>query len=162
MMQLSRSALLYVLAAFAGCVLLQSIFLPWWILPMAGFCLVWRLLVFSGRLSFPPGLVKFFLVTLVSIAMLLQFGFRVSLDVFVTLLLTGFSLKLLELYHQQDAQMLMYLAFFVLMTVFLFNQMPGYVLLVFVAATLVLAAMVAIQSAESELLLQWSDRKSVV
>ena len=149
--QLSRTALLYFFAAFSACILLLAIFLPWWILPVAGFCLAWRFLVFNGRLSFPSAWVKSSLVLLSGIALFQQYGFSVSLDVFVMLLLMGFSLKLLELYHQEDAQFLLYLSFFVLMTVFLFEQTPGYMILVFVVVFLVLAAMVAIQSADSEL-----------
>lgn len=153
--QLSRNALLYLLAAFSACVLLLAIFLPWWLLPLASFCLLWRFLIFRGRLSFPSGWIKFVLVLLSGAALFMQFGFSVSLDVFVMLLLLGFSLKLLELYHQNSAQLLLYLSFFVLMTVFLFEQTPFYALLVFMATVLVLAAIVAVQSADSELQLQW-------
>ncbi|HSC75031.1 MAG TPA: DUF3488 and transglutaminase-like domain-containing protein [Pseudomonadales bacterium] len=155
--QLSRSALLYFFAAFTACVLLLAIFLPWWLLPVAGSCLLWRALVFGGRLSFPSAWVKLALVLLSGVAMFLQYGFVVSLDVFVMLLLLGFSLKLLELYHQVDAQWLLYLSFFVLMTVFLFDQTPAYVLLVFIVVLFVLAAMVAVQSSEGELQQQWSQ-----
>ncbi len=155
--QLSRNALLYMLAAFSACVLLLAIFLPWWLLPVAGFCVLWRFLIFGGRLSFPSGWIKFLLVLQSGVALFLQYGFSVSLDVFVMLLLLGFSLKLLELYHRNTAQLLLYLSFFVLMTVFLFDQTPGYVLLVFFATLLVLAAMVAVQSSDGELQQQWSQ-----
>jgi len=153
--QLSRNALLYLLAAFSACVLLLAIFLPWWLLLFAGFCLLWRFLIFTGRLSFPSGWIKFVLVVLSGSSLFLQYGFSISLDVFVMMLLLGFSLKLLELYHRDAAQLLLYLAFFVLMTVFLFEQKPFYVLLVFMAVVLVLSAMVAVQSAESTLQVQW-------
>lgn len=153
--QLSRAALLYLLAAFSGCVLSLAVFLPWWLLPLAGFCLLWRLLVLVGRLSFPSRLVKTVLVFLSGMALFIQYGFSISIDIFVMLLLSGFSLKLLELYHKTDAQLLLYLSFFVLMTVFLFEQTPVYVLLVFAVSTLVLAAMVAVQSAEHELQRRW-------
>jgi hypothetical protein len=153
--QLSRIALLYFFAAFSACVLLLAIFLPWWLLPVAGSCLMWRLLVFGGRLSFPSVLIKSALVLLSGGLLLVEYSFSASLDFFVTLLLLGFSLKLLELYQINDAQLLLSLSFFVLMTVFLFDQSPGYVLLVFVAVLLILAAMVAVQSAESQLQQYW-------
>lgn len=149
--QLSRPALLYFFSAFASCASLLAAFMPWWFLPVAGSCLLWRFLVFTGRLSFPSLWVKSALVVLSAVALFLQYGFSISLDVFVMLLLLGFSLKLLELYYRDDAQILLYLSFFVLMTVFLFDQTPVYVLLVFIAALLVLAAMVAIQSADNAL-----------
>lgn len=153
--QLSRTALLYVLAAFSACVSLLAFFLPWWILPVAVGVVGWRLLVFSGRLSFPPVWLKSVLVLLAGVALFLQYRFSVSLDVFVTLLLLGFSLKLLELYHRPDARLLLFLAFFVLMTAFLFDQLPGYALYGFLSALVVLAALVALHSAEAELLRQW-------
>ena len=153
--KLPRHALLYLLAAFSVCTSLLAIFLPWWLLPFSGFCLLWRFLIFNGRLSFPSGWIKFSLVALSGSALFLQFGFSVSLDVFVMLLLLGFSLKLLELYHRDAAQLLLYLSFFVLMTFFLFEQTPFYAFLVFMAAVLVLAAIVAVQSADSELQVQW-------
>jgi protein-glutamine gamma-glutamyltransferase len=149
--QLSRTALLYFFAAFSACALLLAIFMPWWLLPVAGSCLLWRFLVFTGRLSFPSVWLKSALVLLSGVALFQQYGFSISLDVFVMLLLLGFSLKLLELYYHADAQIFLYLSFFVLMTVFLFDQTPLYVLLVFAATLLVLAAMVAIQSADNAL-----------
>lgn len=151
--QLSRTALLYLLAAFVVCVLLLSVFLPKWLLLVAGFCVGWRLLVFTGRLSFPSVWIKSALVFLAGIALFFQYGFSVSLDVFVMLLLLGFSLKLLELHHIREARLLLYLAFFVLMNVFLFDQNPVYTLLVFSACVIVLAALVAVHSDDAVMLL---------
>lgn len=153
--QLSRIALLYVMAAFAASFSLVSLFLPWWIVPVAVGCIGWRLLVFSGRVSFPSTVMRFALVFLVAPAMFLQFHFDVSLDLFVVLLLLGFSLKLLELYRRKDAQLLLYLALFVLMNVFLFEQMPVYAFFVFLAVAVVFAALVAVQSDTAILQNQW-------
>ncbi len=107
--QLSRPALLYLLASFSLCNALLSIYLPWWLLLVAAVCLVWRLFIFSGRTSFPAAWLRVVLVVLSGAALLAQFGFVLSVDIFVALLLLGFSLKLLEIYQNKDAQFLLYL-----------------------------------------------------
>jgi hypothetical protein len=149
--QLSRHALLYLLSSFVACNALLTAFLPWWLFAVAASCLVWRGLIFTGRASFPAKLLRVALVLLSGVALFLQFRFALSIDLFVTLLLLGFSLKLLELYHKPDAQLLLYLSLFVLMTVFLFTQTVGYAVLVFAAVVAVLASLVAVQSDEKVL-----------
>lgn len=146
--QLSRTALLYLLASFVACNALLVNFLPWWLFAVAAICAVWRMLIFSGRASFPVLWMKVGLVFLSGAALFWQYRFAVSLNVFVTLLILGFSLKLLEIYQKQDAQFLLYLSLFVLMTVFLFSQMVGYTVLVFAAVVLVLSSLVAVHSDE--------------
>lgn len=153
--QLSRTGLLYVLAAYGACVSLLAFFLPWWLLPVALGSAGWRLLVFAGRVSFPPSWLKVLLVLLSGAGLFAEYGITVSLDVFVMLLLLGFSLKLLELYHRPDARLLLYLAFFVLMTAFLFNQSPLFAVYVFTCVAVVLAALVALHSSEACLQRQW-------
>lgn len=149
--QLSRHALLYLLSSFVACNALLTAFLPWWLFAVAASCLVWRGLIFTGRASFPAKLLRVALVLLSGAALFLQYRFALSIDLFVTLLLLGFSLKLLELYHKPDAQLLLYLSLFVLMTVFLFTQTVGYAVLVFAAVVVVLASLVAVQSDEKVL-----------
>ena len=105
--QLSRAALLWLLAGCAACVLLLSAYMPWWLLPVTALCLTWRLLIFQGRLAFPAKWQKTVLVLTVSLGLLLQFRGGVSLDLFVALLLLAFSLKLLVVYRRQDAHRLL-------------------------------------------------------
>lgn len=147
--QLSRTALLYLLAVFSVTQLLLLRFLPLWLLPVAVLCLWWRLRVFAGRASFPSATWRALMVLLAATGIYLQYRFALSLDLFVTLLLLGFALKLLEIYHRADARWLLYLSLFVLMTVFLFSQTIGYTVLVFASAILVLSALVSIHSDET-------------
>lgn len=149
--QLSRHALLYLLSSFVACNALLLAFLPWWLFLVAAGCFVWRGLIFTGRASFPARILRVILVLISGTALFAQYRFSLSIDLFVTLLLLGFSLKLLELYQKQDAQLLLYLSLFVLMTVFLFAQTVGYAVLVFLAVIVVLSALIAIQSDEAVL-----------
>ncbi|HQQ63945.1 MAG TPA: DUF3488 and transglutaminase-like domain-containing protein [Pseudomonadales bacterium] len=142
--QLSRVALLYLLAGFAGCVLLLSPYLPVWIPVIAGITSVWRLLIFSGRVSFPSWWQKFILVAACGPALFLQYGFTTSIEAFIALLLLGFALKLLEVCFKRDAVILLYLAFFVLMTFFIFQQSLWSSLLVFLHVIVLLAAIIAV------------------
>ncbi len=160
---LSRIALLYLLAGYCGCVALLSAFLPWWILPLAVLCVSWRLLIFAGRASYPGLLPKLVLVGLVGAGLLWQFGYSISLEFFVAMLLAGFSLKLLEITRRQDAQRLLYLAFFVLMTFFLFQQGLAASLLAFMHVVILLAALVALYADDEILATQYARplKKSV-
>ncbi|HRF88523.1 MAG TPA: transglutaminaseTgpA domain-containing protein, partial [Pseudomonadales bacterium] len=108
--QLSRHALLYLLSSFVACNALLLAFLPWWLFLVAAGCLVWRGLIFTGRASFPARILRVILVLISGAALFAQYRFSLSIDLFVTLLLLGFSLKLLELYQKQDAQLLLYLS----------------------------------------------------
>lgn len=142
--QLSRVALLYLLAGFSGCVLLMSSYLPVWIPAVAAVAIVWRLLIFSGRLSFPSWWQKLLMVGACAPALFLQYGFTTSIEAFVALLLLGFGLKLLEVCFKRDAIVLLYLAFFVLMTFFIFQQSLWSSLLVFLHVIVLLAAIIAV------------------
>lgn len=60
--QLSRTALLYILAVLATSVALMYKNMPVWISIVAVVCVIWRLFIFSGKLSFPPLWLKILLV----------------------------------------------------------------------------------------------------
>jgi hypothetical protein len=142
--QLSRVALLYLLVGYAGCVLFLSAYLPLWIPAVAVFSTTWRLLIFSGRLSYPTWWQKLLLVAACGPALFLQYGFTTSIEAFISLLLLGFALKLLEVCFKRDAILLLYLSFFVLMTFFIFQQALWSSLLVFIHVIILLSAIIAV------------------
>lgn len=144
--QLSRPALLYFLSVLAASGLLLSQSLPWWLLAVSGLCIGWRLLVFLGRISFPGKWLKASLVLLCCAGIAFDNRTGISLDAFVSLLLAGFALKSLEVYHVSDARRFLYVAFLVLMAYLLYNQ--GFLPAVFalVQSLLVLAALAAVHA----------------
>lgn len=144
--QLSRTALLYILAVLATSVALMYSNMPVWITVVAVVCVVWRLLIFSGKLSFPPLWLKILLVFFSMTATVFQYRYSISLDVFVSILMLGFSLRLLEVYHKQAAQMLLYLAIFVLMTYLLYEQTLAAGVFTLCQMMLIVAALVAVNS----------------
>lgn len=144
--QLSRNALLYLIAVLIASVALLYSFIPLWASAGVLLCVIWRLFIFTGKLSFPPTWVKVVCVCLCMTATLFQYRYTLALDMFVVILTLGFSLKLLEVYHKQAAQLLLYLAFFVLMTYLLFEQTLLTGVLSVLQTLLILSALVAIHS----------------
>lgn len=144
--QLSRTALLYILAVLVTSVALMYKNMAVWITIGALLCVVWRLFIFSGKLSFPPSWLKGLLVFFSMIGAFFQYRYSLSLDVFVSILMLGFSLRLLEVYHKQAAQMLLYLAIFVLMTYLLYEQTLVAGIFTLCQMLLIVAALIAINS----------------
>jgi transglutaminase-like putative cysteine protease len=144
--QLSRTALLYILAVLVTSIGLMYKNIAGWITIVALVCVVWRLFIFSGKLSFPPSWLKGLLVFFSMIGAFFQYRYSLSLDVFVSILMLGFSLRLLEVYHKQAAQMLLYLAIFVLMTYLLYEQTLVAGIFTLCQMLLIVAALIAVNS----------------
>ena len=144
--QLSRNALLYVLLVLISGVLLLSPYLPLWITAVGIVCVCWRLLVFVGFWSLPSSWQKALLVASCCGGLFLQYKGAISLDVFVALLMMGLSLKSLEVYHNKNAQLFLYVAILALMAYLLYAQ--GFIasVLALLQLLFIVAALVAINS----------------
>jgi len=139
--QISRAAVVWQLIAFVAVVVPHLIWMPYWI-PL--FCLAMiscRLMIHSGRWSFPHWSIKLLLMLVTAAGLLFTFDKQSLLSGTVSLLVLGLSLKLLEIYHRRDALVLIYVAYFVATTIFLFEQEIWVALLCFVAILLVTAAL---------------------
>ncbi|MDD1649653.1 MAG: hypothetical protein LUO80_04585, partial [Methylococcaceae bacterium] len=97
--QLSRVALLYLLATLAAGVGLLALEMPVWITLAGAGCLLWRLMIHSGLWSFPRAWLKALLVVGCCTGIALEYRSGLSLEVYVALLVSGLSLKALEVYH---------------------------------------------------------------
>lgn len=139
----SRSALLYLLISLGLTNLLMLLFMPWWVPALGLFCIVWRLLIHSGRVNYPKTWQKSLLAVAAFGGLTVYFGLQPVLDFFLCLLLLSICLRLLELQSKRDANAQVWMSFFVLMTVFIFEQMPLYALLVYGLISLLLAAVIA-------------------
>lgn len=140
---ISRIALHYLLAALVLVNSVMLLFMPWWVPAIGIACALWRLLIAQGGMNYPARWLKSVLAIAVFIGLFGQFGIRPVLDFFLCLLLLSVSLRLLELQDKQDASRQVWIIFFVLMTVFIFEQTPLYGLLVYLIAFLLLTAVVA-------------------
>jgi transglutaminase-like putative cysteine protease len=144
--QLSRVALLYLLAVLTTSLALLSQDMPLWIIGVGLACFIWRGMVYLGRWSFPSSWQKAVGVTVCCVGIAAQYRTGLSLEVYVALLITGLSLKSLEVYHTRSAQLFLYIAILVLMAFLLFTQGFIATLLAILQLALIVASLAAIQS----------------
>lgn len=144
--QLPRVALLYLLAVLGAGAGLLSRELPGWITLAAAACVLWRLTIASGRWPFPGPRPKALLVAVICAGIALQYRGSLTLDVYVALLVAGLSLKSLEVYHLRTAQVFLYIAVLALMAYLLYAQDFIATLLAVLQITLIMAALVAVNS----------------
>ncbi|GAA0687106.1 protein-glutamine gamma-glutamyltransferase TgpA [Marinobacterium maritimum] len=142
---ISRTAVVWQLLAVLLVVLPHLQWLPLWVPALVVVTIGARLMIHSGRWSFPHWLVKAMLVLACSVGLILSFNHQAGPETMVALLVVGLALKLLEIYHRRDALVVLFVTLFVAATAFLFNEsvwMAAYVLLV---VGLALAALNSIQ-----------------
>jgi hypothetical protein len=139
--KISRSAVIWQLLAFAAVVIPHAGWLPVWILVICAVCIAARLMIHSGRWSFPHWSLRVLLVVGAAAGLLVSFNRDASLNAMVALLIVGLALKLLEIYRRRDALVLLYVALFVAATTFLFEQGMGMALIILLAVVVVVAAL---------------------
>ncbi|MBN7798678.1 transglutaminaseTgpA domain-containing protein [Parahaliea mediterranea] len=142
--QVPRNALAWLLVSMFALLAPHAQRVPVWVLAVYAACAVWRLQVYRGRWSFPGRPVKFGLILVACAGIWLSYGSLLGLEPTVALLLTAFALKLLELARRQDAYVLLFLAYFICITEFLFTQDLLIVLYAVVNVLLVTTALVAL------------------
>lgn len=148
--QIPRPALIWVLVAVVLVLLPQSIRMPIWISAVALSCVVWRLLIHSGRLDYPSRLVRVVVVLftlIVSFSQIRNIG--IGLDSAASLLALGFVFKLIEMRKKRDIYVVISLCFVMSMVAFLYSQSALTTLYVALVITVIMGAMVAMNRASS-------------
>lgn len=149
--QIPRAALLWVLSAVTLVILPQIINLPAWLLLIAMTCVVWRLLIFSGRLAYPGKLIRVgaVLFTLgISVYQMRSLG--VGLESAASLLTLGFVFKLIEMRYQRDIYVVLSLCFVMSMVAFLYSQSAVMTIYVSICVTVIVGAMIAVNRSARE------------
>lgn len=141
---ISRSAVVWQLIACVVVVLPLFSWLPAWVMLLGVACISARLMIHSGRWSFPHWSIRLLLVVAAGVGLLTTFNRDASLNAMVALLTVGLSLKLLEIYRRRDALVLLYVALFVAASVFLFEQGILVALYMLFAVLVVVAALVSV------------------
>ncbi len=118
--------------------------LPLWVAAVAIVCALWRLLLYTGRGFYPSAVLKALLVVVSLVAILRDYGSLFALEPIVALLITTFALKLIEMKSRRDVLVVIFLAYFVAATHFLFEQGIFDAMYVLLAAALVTGALVAL------------------
>ena len=137
----SRSSLVWLFVVQVFILAPHFLAVPVWIVAVWLVVVFWRWKIFQGAWNYPKKLHKTLLVLLCTAGLILSLGLNFSLMAMVSLLLVGFSLKLLEMKNQKDFVLLIYIALFILATQFIFFNhvlaaLYGFVCLLLLCASL--------------------------
>ena len=117
-----RTVLLMLFGLMLALLVPQLDQVPWWILPVYAALGLWRYQIYRGVLRFPAAWAKFLVVAGIAGLLRIDMGSWQGLEPMVALLLLAFALKLLELIYHRDAYVLVFVAYFLVATQFLFSQ----------------------------------------
>lgn len=143
--QIPRSSLLWVLLCVLLVAIPQSVRMPVWVSAIALLCIVWRVLIHSGRLSHPGKTLRVFVVVLTVVIAVTQLrSLGVGLDSAAALLALGFVFKLIEMRQKRDIYVVLSLCFVMLMVAFLYSQSVLMTLYISGVALVIIAAMISL------------------
>jgi transglutaminase-like putative cysteine protease len=120
--QIPRNSLALLMFAQVVVVLPFALQLSPWIIAVGLFCGYWRAGVYQGRWSYPHRWVKALLVLASVVGVAVSGAGAFSLEAAASLLILAFALKLIEMKSRRDAYLVIFLAYFVIATQFLFDQ----------------------------------------
>ena len=143
--QIPRSAMIWILLAVAVVLLPQSVRMPAWISIVAAVCIVWRILIFTGKLNYPSRWMRVLVVLftlVVSISQMRSMG--IGLDSAAALLALGFVFKLIEMKQKRDIYIVISLCFVMIMVAFLYSQSILATAYSLLAVVVILGAMIAL------------------
>ena len=142
--QVPRNALVWLVICLFAVVAPHAARLPLWVLVVYIVAAVWRIMVYRGRWSFPGRWVKVLMTLSSFIGIFASYGTVIGLEPTVALLLTAFALKLIEVSKRKDAYVLIYLAYFLCITEYLFSQDLLITLYSMVNVVLITTALIAL------------------
>ncbi|MDB5876528.1 MAG: transglutaminase domain protein [Ramlibacter sp.] len=119
---LSLRNALWLTASFALVAVPHGERLPWWVTLICTALIVWRIYLARTRLTLPPRAVLMLIVVGATAGVYVQFGTIFGRDAGVALLVVMLALKLLEMRTTRDAMLLNFLAYFLVITNFLYSQ----------------------------------------
>ena len=137
---LNRQSLVFLMVSLCAALLLHVERLPIWIIALAAGVMVWRYMIYQGRLSSPHWSIKGCLVLLGFVGIYVTYGKQFTIESMTSLLVAGFILKPLEVGTRQQSYLLIFLSYLLISLYFLFDQSPlGYLwvmgVLIFTLAT---------------------------
>ena len=141
--QISRTVLALLIAGAIVAVVPHLLRLWTWLWLVGGVAIGWAVMVQLGRWQPPSGWVKGALAFGGLLGVLWSSRGQMSLDAAVGILLVAYQLKLIETQRQRDGFVVVFMAYFVIATWFLFDQTLPSALWGFVATLLASAALVA-------------------
>lgn len=118
--QVSRRALPWILAAVVASMVPHVLHLPLWLSGVCALCLAWRWAVHRGRLAYPSRRLQGVFAVALLAGVFLQYRTVAGHQAGTALLVAMFSLKLLEMYKERDAYVVILIGYFVASMAFLF------------------------------------------
>ncbi|MEX2367451.1 MAG: transglutaminaseTgpA domain-containing protein, partial [Pseudohongiellaceae bacterium] len=111
--QIPRETFIWLLAALVAVILPHVGRMPIWLSLFCACCIMARIFIYQGRLSFPGAKIKVACVLFILISMALQFGRDIfAMESIVAIMVVGITLKLLEMQQKRDILLVIYLCYF--------------------------------------------------
>ena len=140
-----RIALTWLLVAQVLVIVPHLTHLPAWISGLWLLCAGWRIQVYRMRAGYPGGLVKGVMMIAALLGIFAGSRTLIGLDAGVILLVSTFTLKLVEMKTRRDALVVVFLGFFVVVTSYLFDDSLLAALYSLLPVTALLAALIGLQ-----------------
>jgi protein-glutamine gamma-glutamyltransferase len=160
--QIPRNSLAWMLVAQIAVIAPHLTRLPVWTIALCVLCVLWRVMVYQGRWSYPGRLIKVLFVFFGIVGLAVGYGTFLGLDPWVGLLIMMYVLKLLEMHHKRDGYVVILLGYFVALTQFLYDQGIPSTLYVFLCVTMITAALIGLNQTQSHLQPLQTFRKATV
>lgn len=117
-----RNSLIWLLVTVSMALLPHFSRLPAWMWVVVGIALVWRVQVFRQRWGFPNKWLRMAFVFGGAAAIFYSYGTLLGPEAGVALLTLAYTFKLLEMYKERDAYLIVILSYFVIATNYLFER----------------------------------------
>jgi transglutaminase-like putative cysteine protease len=137
--------LAWLLAALVMVIVPHVARLPWWSSLLAAMLFVWRLYIMLYGLTLPRKWLLYLIAGGTLCGLYIQYGRVLGRDSGVNLLVIMLALKLLELATLRDAMVLAFIAYFLIITNFLYSQSIPTALYLLAAVLVITATMVGLQ-----------------
>ena len=121
-MSVSITVFSWLLATLSLVLLPHTAHLPVWISLIWVVVALWRYTIARHHYNLPPALLRLALVLAAVTAVVAQYGTLLGRDAGVSLLIVMLALKLLEIRQQRDIIITLFLAYFLILSQFLFDQ----------------------------------------
>ena len=121
--QVPRTSLAWILCSLVAVILPHVQRMPVLLVVVCALCVLGRVLIYQGRMSYPGPWIKTAVVLVILWIMLAQFGRNIfATESTVAILIVAISLKLLEMHRKRDVLLVIYLCYFTVIAEFIWSQ----------------------------------------
>ena len=146
--QIPRNSLAWMMIAQLSVVLPHVTRLPVWVIGICIACGIWRVMVYKGQLPYPPWWIRAGFICVAFAGVFMTYGKFFQLQPMVTILILAFYLKLIEMHKRRDAYVVIFLAYFIITTAFIYDQSILLALYMFLTVFLVTTALIGLTQSQ--------------